>query len=51
MARIEQLTPEQEEHLRLHHARWYAYGTCTDPSDRPATEQAITRSRGCGEVR
>jgi hypothetical protein len=41
--RIDSLTSEQEEALRAHHAEWYRYGTYTEPSDRPATEAAITR--------
>jgi hypothetical protein len=41
--RIDSLTSEQEEALREHHAEWYRYGTSTEPSDRPATQAAITR--------
>ena len=41
--KINSLTLEQEDALRRHHAEWYAHGTSTERSDRPATEAAITR--------
>ena len=43
LMKINQLTAEQEDALRQHHAEWYAYGTSTERSDRPTTEAAITR--------
>lgn len=43
LGKINSLTPAQEDALRAAHAEWYAYGTSTEPSDRPATEAAIAR--------
>ena len=45
LMKINQLTTEQEDALRQHHAEWYAYGTSTERSDRPTTEAAITPAR------